>query len=571
MLVLSVFSVVFLALVVGSYRLESTTMDEPVHLLAGYTALRLRDYRVDPEHPPFLRMWAALPLLAMPEINLDTNRVDWRKDNQWSFSHQFLYEDNDADHLLYRARFMIALLGVLLGILVFCWARELFGFWPAVIALGFYCVEPNLVAHSGLVTTDLGATCFIFGTVYFAWRSSRNFGFGNLLGLATFFALAHISKYSAVLLGPIVFLLLLSRALSGAPWPCRLVPQKLITSRRRKALLVVLTTVGLLATAYGALWGAYAFRYAPTPRGAGRFVTAEKAKDLFPRAARLVRWVEDYRLLPNTCVQGFAIMTTGTQSKMGYLLGQRSVKGWWYYFPVALLVKTPLALLTLSIAGLMLCVARWKTAPLDLAFILGPPAVYFGIAMAGHLNIGLRHVLSIYPFVLLLAGSAIAVLSTATRPAKRRRRLVLAVLCLAQLVEFGAVYPHCLAFFNASIGGPRQGAKYLVDSNLDWGQGLKQLGRWMVDHHVRHINLSYFGNSDPAYYGIDYTPLPSSPFSDLELIPRPRLPGYVAVSATNLRGAYMFERHFYEPLWERKPIAVLGYCIYIYWVEQPWW
>jgi hypothetical protein len=95
----------------------------------------------------------------------------------------------------------------------------------------------------------------------------------------------------------------------------------------------------------------------------------------------------------------------------------------------------------------------------------------------------------------------------------------------------------------------------------------------MKAHQVRHINLSYFGNGDPAYYGIEYTPLPGQSFLPSGPISAIRLPGYVAISATNLRGAYLndFERKLYAPLRERKPVAILGYSIYVYWVEQPWW
>jgi len=146
-------------------------------------------------------------------------------------------------------------------------------------------------------------------------------------------------------------------------------------------------------------------------------------------------------------------------------------------------------------------------------------------------------------------------------------------LCLAQVVEFATVYPDCLAFFNAGVGGPSHGAEYLVDSNLDWGQGLKLLKQWTTENQVTRINLSYFGYADPSYYRIDYKPLPGSPFFDRGRIGGPQLPGYVAVSATNLRGAYPgdFARDFYAGLRQREPVAVLGYCIYVYRIDQPWW
>jgi len=575
--VLVIFATTFISLTVGSYRLESATVDEPNHLVEGYTAWKLRDYRFGPEHPPFLRMWAALPLLASRDVKLATDSPYWLAGDQWRFSHQFLFRDNDADRLLFRARFMIALLGVLLGVLLFSWARELFGFWSALIVLGLYCTEPNLVAHSGLVTTDLGATCFIFGAVYFAWRIAREFGTGNLIGLTVFFVLAQISKYSALLLYPALFALLLIRALSSAPWLWSLGRSKLIIGRASKVLLAVVTVGGLLTISYAALWGVYAFRYAPTTAGIeqARFAMSDVAQRRLPHLIHFMEWADERHLLPNACAQGFASMAVTAQRRLAYLMGEFSNRGWWYYFPVAFLIKTPVSLLAMAFIGLVLCAARRKTTGRDTLFVLGPPVVYFGAAMESHLNIGLRHILTVYPFVLLLAGWTVTALlpSPAARVWKPWRSLALAVLCLTQFAEFAAIYPYCLAFFNISIGGARHGAEYLVDSNLDWGQGLKLLKRWMTENQVPHINLSYFGTADPAYYGIECTPLPGSPFFEHAQITRPQLPGYVAVSATNLRGAYLsdFGKDLYAPLRERKPVAVLGYSIYVYRIEKPWW
>jgi hypothetical protein len=575
-LVLLVFGAVFLALVIGSCRLKSATWDEPRHLMEGYIACKLRDYRFGPEHPPFLRMWAALPLLATGGIKVPTDDPNWLNGNQDAFCRRFFFQDNDADSLLIRGRMMIALLGVLLGILVFCWAREWTGFWPAVVVLGLYCTEPNLVAHSGLVTTDLGATCFIFGASYFAWRVARNFNSQNVIGLIVFFTLAQVSKYSAVFLGLVLCVLLLVRALKATPWRLLFREPKLISSRTSRVLLTVLVAFGLLAASYVGFWSVYSFRHAPTAPelGEGRFQMSADASSHFPHLMRLMQWVDDHHLLPNACAQGFASMATTTQGRKGYLLGETG-PGWWYYFPLAFLIKTPIALVALAGAGLTLYAARWKNAWLDAAFVLIPPLVYFAMATIGRLNIGLRHILMVYPFVLLLAGGAIAALLSlpATRLNRRWGNLIVSALCLAQLVEFAAVYPHCLAFFNVTVGGPRHGAEYLVDSNLDWGQDLKPLKRWMTQHQVDHINLSYFGFADPAYYGIEYTPLPGAQFFDVDRITYPRLPGYVAVSATNLRGAYLTGRfrNFYTPLWQQNPVAVLGYSIYVYRVEKPWW
>src|SRR5688572_3665583 len=204
--ILIVFAVAFGALEVFAYTQKSATVDEPIHLTTGYAALAARDYRVEATHPPFIRMWAALPLLFMRDVHLDTSAIDRTAPAAWNsgstafdFSTKFLYVDNDADRLLNAARFMMVICGIVLGVLVFCWTNEWLGLTPAVWALVFYTLSPNLAANASLVTTDIGITCFIFGTIYFLWRTSRRLSPSNLIGLSTFFALAIVTKFSALI------------------------------------------------------------------------------------------------------------------------------------------------------------------------------------------------------------------------------------------------------------------------------------------------------------------------------------------------------------------------------------
>jgi len=566
--VLGLFAVVFTALTVGSYTQKSATVDEPIHLTAGYTALRLRDYRIDPEQPPFLRLWAALPLLTMSEITLETNSVEWQTGIDWDYSHHFLYQLNDADRLLYRARFMTVVLGVILGVLVFGWARDLFGFWTASAVLALYCFEPNVLAHSSLVTTDLGVTCFIFGAVYFLWRLTHRFTFGNVVGLTMFFALAQVSKFSAVLLGPIILALLAIRVLRGGAWPCVFAAGGELKSSRARALAATAVILILALASYAAVWVAYGFRYGPTTPCADLIRLRENPRLIEPvrHVAAVVNWLDDHRLVPDAFAQGFILSQVKLQHRSAYLAGTFSRTGWWYYFPVAFLVKTPLMLLFLLFCGLVLLVkkrARWKGT---IAFLVLPPAVFLGVAMIAHLNLGLRHVLPIYPFALLIAGITLDEMR-----AKWRSVVLLAPVALAA-IELATVYPHCLAFFNRLVGGPANGHHVLLDSNLDWGQDLKPLKRWMDARHVEQINLSYFGTADPAYYGIHGTYLIGSPSFDASHITTPRLPGYVAVSVQNLHGVRDEPmRAFYAPLLEREPTAVIGYSIHVYWVETNWW
>ncbi len=563
-IVLSSFAVVFTTLTVASYTQKSATWDEPQHVTAGYIALTHHDYRTDPEHPPFLRMWAALPLVTFRDIKLDTaviERVkpsDWAGVGQFYYCHRFMYQYNDADRLLYTARLMIVLLGVLLGVLLFCWTNEWLGFWPAVVTLALYTIEPNILAHSSLVTTDFGSTCFFFGTLYFAWRSCRRPNAKNVAGLTAFFVLANISKFTALMLGPIVAVLL------------GVAVVRLRTLRFTRALGII----GLLAvTTWLAIWAGYGFRYTPSASTTWLFRFQDDAlvQQRIPRLGRVVNWIDDHRLLPNAYTQGFLIGQAKAQLRGAFLAGRNSVEGWWYYFPVAFLMKAPVALIILFVGGLVVYVKRWRQLGLENEmFVVLPIVLYLGSAMFARLNIGLRHILPIYPFVLLLAAAAVKELTDAK---SKRGWIVLGVLTTFWLFEFGRVYPNTLAFFNQAVGGPRNGYRYLADSNLDWGQDLKPLKKWMERNSVSHINLAYFGTADPAYYHIDCTYLPGTDFPGEQSIEPPQLPGYVAVSATILDGVYLSEQGqaFYKPLRDAEPVADIGHSIRVYWMERPWW
>ena len=575
---LLIFAVVFITLTVTSYVRESATWDEPQHLVAGYSALTFHDYRTDPEHPPFIRMWAALPLLGMDNIKFDILKIDtmapavWVLGGQFFFCHDTLYVANDADRLLYAARFMIVLWGVMLGVLLFCWAHELFGFWPAMITLGLYTIEPNLLAHSRLVTTDFGVTCFVFGTMYFLWRTARRLSVGNLCGLVAFFTLAQISKFSAILLGPIVLMLLVVRACQRRPWRTSIGRADELSACSAKLAVALSTFLMLAVVAWVAIWAIYDFRYLPSaaPRWRMDFHQDPVVLQRTPTMARAVAWADEHRLLPNAYSEGFLLGQVKAQKRSGFLAGSYRTDGWWWFFPFAFLIKTPIAVLLLFAMGVVLCMVRWRRFLDDAAYAILPLVTFLAAAMTAKLNIGARHILPIYPFVLLLAGYAITELHGGRR---KPLRLLLGSLCLVAAGEFILVSPHYLTFFNQFAGGPRNGHKYLIDSNLDWGQDLKGLKQWMVKSDVQHINLSYFGTADPAYYKIDCTYLPGGPFFDEKLIGNPQLPGFVAVSVTNLRGLYLPEaaRDFYRPLLDMKPTAVVGYSIYVYWVDRPWW
>jgi 4-amino-4-deoxy-L-arabinose transferase-like glycosyltransferase len=555
-LLLVTFGAVYLALQVGSNRANSATFDEPVHLAAGYLALTRADYGFDSSHPPFLRMWAALPLLAGEPraARLEARRTlalpEWSTESI-NVAGELVYGRGDGDAMLGRARLMVGLLGVALGLLIFLWVRAWVGEAAAAVTLVCYTIAPNLGAHAGLVTTDLGLALFYFGTAYFLWRLHHWFSGWNLAGACACFALALASKFSAVILGPVAVGLLGWAAVGGGE----------VTWRRAG-----LTLAAMAAAGYLGIWAVYQFQYLPSPDLPPlRADLLPVARERTPLLAAILGWVDAHHLLPAAYSQGFIWSQASAANMSAFLAGEYRDGGWWYYFPAVLLLKTPVMKLALMGAGIVFLVRQNLAARRsDLVFVLLPPLVFLGAAMASDINIGVRHVLPVNPFGFLLAAVAVQRLWNGGR----WPRLALTAVLGVWLVSFGLVYPHTLAFFNLAAGGSAHGPKWLADSNLDWGQGLKALKTWMTRHGVEQVNFAYFGTIDPRNYGINYTGLPTQP--EFEGSEPPRLPGYVVVSPTVQALAAREPRLklFYAGLEEQAPVAVVGHALRIYWVEE---
>jgi len=564
--VLAVFCVVFVSLAVSSLRQKSAVWDEPQHLTAGYAALRAGRFDVEPTNPPLLRAWSALPLLAMPGIGLRLDGPGRGGMGAPALSRTFLYRDNDADALLYPARGMTVILGVLLGALLFHWALELFGFVPATAVLALYTFSPGVLAHSRLVTTDVGASLLFFAACYFLWRCCRRLSPAALLGLAASTGLGIAGKWTLLVLLPVTAALLALRALRPEPWPVagRDGP---VATRTGRSLLAGLLLAALLAATALSLWAAYGFRGRhPSPRGVAAASRLPEVRSQAPRMAAAVDVLDRHRLLPSEALQGFLAGWVMDAHRPSFLLGTVRTEGRWYFAPLVFLMKTPLTTLAAGLAGVLLLLWRGRGGTghgRDLPWLLLPPGALMAAAAASGMAVGARHLLPALPFLLLAAGAVFATV-------RHGRRLAAAAVAL-MLLECAPAYPDYLAFVNRAATARKPGHRLLADSNLDWGQDLKGVGRWMREHGVRHVNLGYFGQADPSFYGIGFTPLPGpTPWGRPG---PPRLPGWVAVSATRLSGLYLDRagRDFYRPLRQRRPDEAIGGSILLYFVERPWW
>jgi len=403
---------IYAALAVSSAWNKSPAIDEVSHLTAGVSYWRTGDFRLNSEQGKFPQSWAALPVALGPFKFPSLDQEAWRTSDEWALGRQFLFEaGNDAQSMLRRGRAMVTLLGVVLGFVVYLWARRLFGATGALISLIAYACSPALIAHGSLTTSDLTLTLALTLAVGAGWQVLHRVSVGTVLASAAATALVFVSKAAAFVVIPMGLILLVIRLVAGKPLSVGWTRPMEIAGRGKQ--LIVLIGVGLAHVAVVALviWACFGFRYSPFKHAEpGRDRYGESWQELLasPTAATAaISWAREHRVLPDGYLWGIAEAHANAGGRRAFLAGQYSLHGWWYFFPFAVAVKTPLwlwALLGLSAAAAR---GRWRKATArlyDIAPLLVLLAVYGGVLLTTHLNIGHRHALALYPALLILAG-----------------------------------------------------------------------------------------------------------------------------------------------------------------------
>ncbi|MBI5561487.1 MAG: glycosyltransferase family 39 protein [Deltaproteobacteria bacterium] len=519
---------------------KSSTWDEPTHLMSGYARLMGGDTRASMHHPALGQEMIAAPAAVFLALAFDkTINPSYPNGRFFVSSVKFLYENRvDARTLLFLARLPNIILGAILGLYVFLWSESLWGASGAYLSLFFYSLSPDVLAHASLATTDLSAAAFIFIAAFYLYRIyDRGADSAGALAAGVGIGLALSAKHTAVILAPFVLVTFAMR---------------LKKDGARKTAVAFLY---LSAAAYLVVWAVYGFRYQAS--------VAPLPWDGFPPSAlkAIFSLLKEIKFLPEAHLYSLAgTFAAGASGGAGFLMGGYSGTGWWYYFITAFLIKTPVPTIFLVIAALLYGCRSSNSRGRAFALFL-PVAVIFLLASLQKVNIGIRHILPVYPFLFTLIGFVPSIKTGSVRPARH----VFGAACVWYLYAAVSIFPHDLAYFNEFIGGPANGYKYLVDSNLDWGQDLRGLKEFMDANGIKNIKLAYFGLGDPRYYGIDYDYMPSY------VIPEPGnvradivLKGWFAVSATMLQGVYLPQRDFYRPFRETEPVAMIGYSIFVY-------
>jgi len=525
--------IVFFALSLAQLTSTSPTFDEGFTLFRGYAAWRT-GHIVPIGHPPLAHWLSALGVALEPNLPDPRTLVGWSSDRYDDSSRDFLWGRGlNAARIVFLGRYPILLLGLVLGAVTCRWAKELFGPGAGAAALALHALSPNLLAHSALATTDLPVAAFYVFTLYrwhrFAQKpTARN---AALTGLMLGLALA--TKFNALLLLP-TLAILVAIAIRD--------PRSAIRNPH-SSFIIRHSSFIIPPSAFLTLWATYGFAFNPYP---------------------LAQYIYELSTLQSLASEGHT----------AYLFGQLSPNGWWYYHLVVLAVKTPLPLFALLAMAAISAIRRAKrsfvTRSGHSAFLLPPSsfllplALYLLAASLTPLNVGYRYLLPILPLLHLLAASTIRFWNLKFGVWSSRSLLII-LLFIFHTVSTLSIAPHFLAYFNELIG-PARGHQILSDSNLDWGQDLPALAKYLDG---RRVHLSYFGQADPRYYGINFEPLPGwPPPPESRFAPADPAPGLYAISASNLVGAQLSDPNTFAYFSDLPLLTAINYSIFIYEVPQ---
>jgi 4-amino-4-deoxy-L-arabinose transferase-like glycosyltransferase len=554
---------VFLQLAFSVHR-NSITWDEDDHIFAGYMSWKHADFGLNPEHPPLVKLVAAIPLLNLP-LNVPVVQDRTFKHEAFLDGKDFLFKNN-ADAMLFRARMAVSFFTLLLALLVFLAAREMFGTGAGFIALALLAFDPNLLAHGAVVSTDAGLSCFMFAAVYAFYRYVKAPSVWRMIvtGLATGLALA--AKHTGILLFPMLLLLAVTEVLRNKRTSDAQGGLQASAAKRARQLAIALIAISAMAVVI--LWGAYGFRYQARAEGRQMNPTLnEFVQGLSrPHEVRLLQTVARFHLLPESYIYGLADVRIMSDFYTSFLLGKVYPHGVWFYFPVAFAIKSSLSFLLFLLITIWAILARRLTAAREIIFLTVPPIFHLIIAMSAGMNIGVRHILPMYLFLSVLIGGA----SWTLIQRNRKWTYVVVALLIFQVFSTSRAYPAYIAYANELWGGPPHVHELLSDSNSDWGQQLHDVRRYLDQHNIKDCWFIYFaeGVVDASYYKIPCRQLPTMDTLWMEepLNAPPAIDGTVLVSAGDLSGFEFGAGSLnpYEQFKSLRPTAVIDYGVFVY-------
>jgi len=553
---LSALLALFVVLCMGAGWNTSPAFDETFFIGAGYSFLKGDVHSQPTANLVLAEKWVALPLLAMkvdePTAEERRNSEAMRENAYWvalfrSEPHMFT--------MLRASRAMAVCFGVTLALVVFFWSRRLHGDGAGWISLAFCCLCPVVISNSGLATTDIATALFFALAVWSFWTLLHRVSGLTVLGCGLAVGGLMATKLSGVLIVPMAALMMAARLGLRHPVAVALPGQRVRQESNASKQFFLLASAAMAAAlvSYFTLWAIYGFHYSfgvQTPDGSSLW-------NLFNGQpggliSSYIDWCRKLRLFPEHFLIDTRLFMLTIEHRRAFLMGHSSRTGWWYFFPAAWFFKTPIPFLIAVLASLtVVIVAGWQKltkgagapaaainfydfTPLAVLFV-----VYLAAMMSGTLNIGIRHLLPVYPALFIFAG-------VLARARWGRRPLGMALVCALiawSAGEVWAVYPQTLAYFNQFAGGSREGYRTLVDSSFDWGQDLPAVEKWVARRASQPgpkppVYFSYFGSGLLRAFKLDEVILLPSYFDPPRSYQLTLQPGTYIISATMLQSVY---------------------------------
>lgn len=587
--VASLMSIHAILLLIGLW-MNSVVIDEVAHVPSGFAHWRTGSFAPDRVNPPLARLIAVLPaFLARPICDESKlNEESWAR-SEWQIGPEFIKANGPRTFLIFRLSRLTGILWSLLGgWIVFRWARELYGPAAGLLSLTLWCFEPTILAFAPVVTPDLPtSTIAVVSTYLFskylkepAW--DRAYFAGIVLGLA------QLTKYTLLVFYLVWPLLWVVSAIDRARKGRRIAFKTEIA----QGIIIVATSVLIVNLGYllqGTFQQLKDYQFVsrvlagPSPyntRRLGDGLTSNRFKESLPGKLPVP--------LPADYVGGIDLQRLDFEKYFpSYLDGKWRIRGWWYFYLYALWIKIPSGIQALVLWGLIALVldARRGRFRLDDAVlaISGGSLLAFVSSQTGFSH-HMRYVMPMFPFALVIAGRpAVGLFS---KSFGKIAAIAITALTGWSVIASLAIAPHWMSYFNEAGGGPLNGHKHLLMSNIDWGQDLLYLKAWYDKHpEARPLKFAYNGNVDPRFAGIEFgvpAPNPNGLFID-DRAYRGKFgpfPGDYAISVSYLHGGFgaipngkggwkmLMDDHEFDYFNRFRPIGRAGYSIYLYHITK---
>lgn len=543
-----------------SIKQTSLTADEGCYIGAGRAIFETGNMRnnVLVYHPPLSYYIGSIFLLP-----LKFDKSIWQSNDCWQIGKDVMFHSgHNPKKILFLSRLPIVFLSIILAFYVFKWATELYGAKSGLIALFLYSFNPSIIAYSSLLLTDFVVAMMFFIAIYYFWKLIREPSKKHLVLTGIFLGLALLSKITAILLIPIFIILGLIAVYQKK--------YKINTKMLIKNLIIMISIAFILIFIF------YGFQFDNLRNSLPVEHYSDKARSELSKAPifskQLVYIYDNIRLPASSYIGELGnLFYISSQPKPSYVFGKTTDNVVWYLVYVTFLIKTGIPLLIFLI---LLFVLRRKLPKKDLftASTLWLPIVllFINFSITNKFS-GVRHILVVYLFLFILTSNVVNLKDNKVKTYNIITLILLFYYALSTIL----IAPYYLSYINELGLGPNNAHKITVGSNIDSGQDLYGLAKYMEKNNIQKIKLSYFGSVDPKDYNISYEYLPSPywfpwvpDYTILLLHERKEdcseKKGIIAISVTNLKNVQLVNKTCFDWLNKYEPIRKIGYSIFVY-------